>query len=60
MLIFDSEIIYNKAKGDGTGLVMEEAGSGGFDKIVRREKLDKTEVKQFPSLFQTVQGFVNP
>jgi hypothetical protein len=35
MLIFDSEVIDNKAKSDGTGLVTEEAGSGGFNEIIR-------------------------
>ncbi len=44
MLIFDSEAIYNKAEGDGTGLVAKEAGSGSFDKVIRREKLDEADV----------------
>jgi hypothetical protein len=35
MLLVYSEVIYNKAKGDGTGLVAKEAGSGGFDKVIR-------------------------
>jgi hypothetical protein len=35
MLIFDSEVIDNKTKGDGTSLVAKEAGSGGFDKVIR-------------------------
>ncbi len=60
MLIFDSEVIDNKTEGDGTGFVAKKAGSGSFDKVIRREKLDKADVGQFPSLFQTVQGFVNP
>ena len=60
MLIFDSEVIHNKTEGDGTGFVAEEAGSGGFDKVIRQEKLDKTKIRQFASLFQTVQGFVHP